>query len=83
MFKVSIDILDVAPVSNKSSKPLCNGSDQLPGVRQRKAGDLDSVPELKVLVELSILVGGDWNMICFPSIGNVIIPIDEVIFSEG
>ena len=31
------------------------------------------------------LVGGDWNMtgLFFHSVGNVIIPIDELIFSRG
>ena len=32
----------------------------------------------------SVLVGGDWNMMFFlHRLGIVIIPIDELIFSEG
>jgi hypothetical protein len=31
-----------------------------------------------------LLVGGDWNMnVIFPSIGNFIIPTDELIFFRG
>ena len=37
------------------------------------------------IVPTDILVGGDWNMtfMNFHSIGNVIIPIDELIFLRG
>ena len=31
----------------------------------------------------SILVGGDWNMIFFPDIGNVIILTNSIIFQRG
>ena len=35
-------------------------------------------------LNLIYLVGGDWNMdFIFPYIGNVIIPIDELIFFRG
>ena len=34
--------------------------------------------------EYMLLVGGDWNMtFIFPCTGNVIIPLDEVIFFRG
>ena len=44
----------------------------------------DSLTGLEVHVFSIKLVGGDWNMdFMFPYIGNVIIPIDEVIFFRG
>ena len=37
-----------------------------------------------VVIVVLWLVGGDWNMtFIFPYIGNVIIPIDELIFFRG
>ena len=38
-----------------------------------------------VLTSKEGLVGGDWNMtgVFFHSVGNVIIPIDELIFFRG